>query len=139
MFINPTAETLRDLLRNARTIAVVGLSDREDRDSNRVARYMKLQGYEIIPVNPGAREILGVPSVADLMAITKPVDIVNVFRRSEHVPAIADAAIHIGAKALWTQIGIGDDDAAQRAASAGLVVVMNRCLMVEHRRYILNF
>ncbi len=123
------------LLRTSRTIAVVGLSANPGRDSYSVSRYMQQQGYTIIPVNPTVAEVLGVQSVAELEQIGRPVDIVNVFRRAEHVPAIVEAAIRTGAKAVWTQLGIVHEEAAHRAAEAGLIVVMDRCLLIEHRRF----
>ena len=123
------------LLRTSRTIAVVGLSDNPGRDSYRVSRYMQQQGYTIIPVNPTVEEVLGERSVPDLERIGRPVDIVNIFRRPEHVPAIVEAAIRTGAKAVWTQLGIVHEEAARRAAEAGLTVVMDRCLLIEHRRF----
>ncbi len=122
------------LLRKARTIAVVGLSANPVRDSYRVSRYMQEQGYIIIPVNPTVEEVLGARSVPDLDHIDQPVDIVDVFRRPEHVPAIVEAAIRIGARAVWTQLGIVHEEAARRAVEAGLDVVMDRCLLIEHHR-----
>ncbi len=131
-----TSDTAIDgLLQRARTIAVVGLSANPARDSYRVSRYMQQQGYLIIPVNPTVEEVLGVQSVPDLEQIGRPVDIVNVFRRSEHVPAIVEAAIRTGARAVWTQLGIVHEGAARRAVEAGLDVVMDRCLLIEHRRF----
>ncbi len=126
---------LDQVLRTSRTIAVVGLSANPGRDSYSVSRYMQQQGYTIIPVNPTVAEVLGVQSVAELEQIGRPVDIVNVFRRAEHVPAIVEAAIRTGAKAVWTQLGIVHEEAARRAAEAGLIVVMDRCLLIEHRRF----
>ncbi len=123
------------LLGAARTIAVVGLSANPGRDSYRVSRYMQQQGYAIIPVNPTVEEALGERSVPDLETIGRPVDIVNVFRRPEHVPAIVEAAIRTGARAVWMQLGVIHEAAARRAAEAGLTVVMDRCLLVEHRRF----
>jgi predicted CoA-binding protein len=118
-----------------RRIAVVGLSDKPWRDSYRVAAYMAGHGYEIVAVNPEIEQVFGHPSYPDLESAPKPVELVDVFRRPEHVPAVFDAAIRAGAKAVWTQYGLVDDAGAERARAAGLQVVMNRCLMVEHARH----
>ena len=123
-----------EILRASRTIAVVGLSNKRFRPSHGVAEYMKRAGYRIIPVNPGHREILGEQCYPDLDAVPEPVDIVDIFRRSEYVPDIVDAAIRIGAKAIWMQEGVYHEEAARRAEAAGLVVVMDRCILKDHRR-----
>jgi hypothetical protein len=130
----PDDATLRRILQEARTIAVVGCSPKPERDSHRVARYLLEQGYQMIPVNPGQREILGQKCYPDLQAIPQAVDIVDVFRRSEHIPPIAEAAAAIGARVLWLQLGIRNDSAADKARSQGLTVVQDACIMVEHRR-----
>ncbi|MFB0515990.1 MAG: CoA-binding protein [Candidatus Neomarinimicrobiota bacterium] len=114
------------------TIAVVGLSPREDQASNAVARYLLAQGYRIIPVNPGHNEILGLKSYSSLRDIPEPVEVVDVFRRPEYIVPIAEEAAAIGAKALWLQLGIVNDEAVRVAESAGLLAVQNRCLMTEH-------
>ena len=136
---NPPAETVRNILSAARTIAVVGLSPKPDRDSHRVASYMQRQGYTIIPVNPGHAQILDAPSyrrIADIPAGT-PIDIVDLFRRSEHVaPHVDEAIARGGVKMIWMQMGICDEAAAGRAEAAGILVVMDRCLMVDHARLI---
>jgi predicted CoA-binding protein len=124
------------LLREARTIAVVGLSDNPGRDSHRVACYLKAAGYEIIPVNPGLKEVLGAPAVPDLARIGHPVDIVNVFRRKEFLPAIAAEAVRCGARTLWMQFDTVHDLAVATADVGGMNVVAGRCIMVEHRRLI---
>ncbi len=121
------------ILRNAKTIAVVGLSSNPMRDSYRVSGYMQDAGYRIIPVNPQETEVLGERSYPNLTAIPEPVDIVNVFRRSEFVAGIVDESIAIQAKAIWMQLGIIDEAAAAKAQSAGLSVIMDRCIMIEHR------
>ncbi len=131
-----TDRELQTLLRQARTVAVVGLSDRPDRDSHRIARYLLQAGYTIIPVNPGITTVLGLKAFPNLKSIGKPVDIVDVFRRPQFVPDVVDDAIASGAKALWLQYGVVHDQAAERASVAGLQVVMDRCIMVEHRRLI---
>lgn len=126
---------IRMIFQQARTIAVVGLSDSSHRDSHSVARFMQRQGYRIIPVNPLLRgEVLGETSYAGLRDIPVPVDIVQVFRRSEYLPAIVEDAIAIAAPVLWTQLGVVHEEAAQRAQAAGLTVVMNRCMAVDYRR-----
>ncbi len=126
--------TLRRILRTSRTIAVVGLSADWFRPSYFAAKYMQEHGYRIIPVNPRYREILGERCHATLSTIDVPVDIVDVFRRTEDVLPIAEQAIAIGAKCLWQQIGVKNEQAAALAAAAGLDVVMNRCVKIEHAR-----
>lgn len=132
----PDDATLRGLLRAARTIAVVGLSADWHRPSFFAAKYMQQRGYRIRPVNPryAGAMVLGEPCVASLAEVDGPVDIVDVFRRTEEVGPIADAAIAIGAKVLWQQIGVLNHDAAAKARAAGLATVMNRCVKIEHAR-----
>ena len=129
-------DDLRDLLAGARRVAVVGLSADESRPSFGVARYLQAAGYEIIPVNPKwlGREILGVPVVARLTDIAGGIDIVDAFRRAVDMPRVVDDAIAAGANALWMQLGIVNEAEARRAIDAGLDVVMDRCMMAEHRR-----
>lgn len=115
-----------------KTIAVVGLSPKEERPSNRVARYLMEQGYEIIPVNPGHDEILGQKCYPSLKDIPVSVDVVDVFRNPDAVPPIVDAAIKINAKALWLQDGVIHEEAALKAEKAGLLVVMNDCMLRRH-------
>lgn len=122
------------ILNSSRTIAVVGLSPKPDRPSYVVASYLKEQGYRIIPVNPQEKEILGEPSYPDLGSIPEAVDVVDIFRRSEEVPAIVEEAIKIGAKAVWMQEGVINEEAATRAKEAGLLVVMDKCMRKEHLR-----
>jgi len=126
--------TLRRILRSARTLAVVGLSAEWHRPSFFAAKYMQEHGYRIIPVNPRYAEILGERCHASLETIDVPVDIVDVFRRTEDVLPIARQAIAIGAKCLWQQIGVKNLEAAKLAADAGLDVVMDRCVKIEHAR-----
>ena len=124
------------LLRAARNIAVVGLSSNPFRPSYGVAEYMQAQGYRIIPVNPNETAVLGERAWPSLEAIPlehHPIDIVNVFRRSEYVPGIVESAIRAGAKAIWMQEGIAHEEAAARARAAGLVVVEDRCILLAHR------
>jgi len=122
------------LLRESKTIAVVGLSSSRFRPSFGVSQYMQRAGYRIIPVNPNETEVLGEKSYARLEDIPEPVDLVNIFRRSEFVPPIIESAIAIGAKGIWMQEGVIHEPAAERARSARLLVVMDRCLLKEHRR-----
>lgn len=128
-----TSEEIGRILAESRTIAVVGLSPRPERDSYRVSRYMQSQGYRIIPVNPNYAEVLGERCYPELSAVGEPVDVVNIFRRPEAVPDVVDAAIAAQAKTIWMQEGIVHNAAAEKARRAGLTVVMNRCLLKEHR------
>ena len=118
----------------SRTIAVVGLSPKPDRPSYKVASYLKEQGYKIIPVDPAEQEIVGEPCYPDLGSIPEPVDVVDVFRRPEEVPPIVEEAIRIGAKALWMQEGVINEEAANWAREAGLMVVMDKCMRKEHQK-----
>ena len=127
-------DPVADILRASKTIAVVGLSDDESRPSYEVAAYLQSQGYEIIPVNPRLTEALGAPCYPDLHAVPRPVDVVDVFRRSEHVVPIAQAAVEIGAKTLWLQDGVVNEEAAEIAREAGLAVVMDDCMLRRHAR-----
>lgn len=126
--------TIPELLAASKTIAVVGLSSRRTRPSYGVSEYMQSQGYRIIPVNPNETEVLGEKAYPDLGSVPEKIDIVDIFRRPEHVPAIVEAAIRIGARAVWMQEGIVHEQAAERARAAGLEVVMDRCILKEHRR-----
>lgn len=130
----PNDSVLKEVLLNTKTIAVVGLSDKSFRDSHMVASYMQRAGYRIIPVNPALSKVLGETCYPDLEAMPKQVDMVDVFRRSQFVPPIADQAIAIGAKSLWLQLGVRHDGAAEKARQAGLVVVQDLCLKIEHAR-----
>jgi len=129
-----SSDAVAQILRGVKTIAVVGLSSNPMRPSYGVAEYLKTAGYRIIPVNPNETEVLGEKAYARLEDIPEQVDIVDVFRRAEEVPAVAESAIRIGAKVLWMQLGIENGGAAERARAAGLVVVENACLLVEHKR-----
>ncbi|WP_310613661.1 CoA-binding protein [Limnohabitans sp.] len=131
-----TQATVRQSLANCQTIAVVGLSPKPHRDSFRVAKYMQDHGFRIVPINPNAHEVLGEKAYASLTEAAQHarIDMVNCFRNSEDIPPIAAEAIAIGAKSLWLQLGVVNDAAAQQATDAGLVVVQNLCLMVEHRQ-----
>ncbi|HET7560480.1 MAG TPA: CoA-binding protein [Limnochordia bacterium] len=129
----PTPADFDAIFAQTRTIAVVGLSPDPDRSSHGVASYLQQAGYRIIPVNPNARAVLGERAYPDLRSVPEPVDLVDVFRRSEFVPEIAEETVAISAKALWLQLGVVHEPAARRARAAGLTVVMDRCLAVEHR------
>ena len=132
-FVNPPAEEIRNLLRQARVIAVAGLSDDPARPSHRVAAYLLEAGYRILPVNPRITEALGQRAWPDLESLPEPIDIVCIFRRSEEVPPLVEAAIRIGAGAVWMQDGVVHAQAALQAREAGLVVVMNDCLLRRHQ------
>ena len=127
-------QILRRLFEASTTIAVVGLSNKKHRASYATTRYMQAHGYRIIPVNPKFEEILGERCYPNLRAIPEQVDIVNCFRRSEFIPPIVEEAIEIGARALWMQLGIVNEAAAEQARQAGLAVVMDRCIMIEYNR-----
>ncbi|MFQ5879090.1 MAG: CoA-binding protein [Dehalococcoidia bacterium] len=124
----------KEILEGCHTVAVVGLSSNSHRPSYVVARYLQEQGYRIIPVNPNETKVLGERAYPDLPSVLEPVDVVEIFRRSEHVPPHVEEAIAIGAKAVWMQEGVVHEEAAQRAQGAGLMVVMDRCMFKEHRR-----
>jgi predicted CoA-binding protein len=125
---------LTEILQQFHTIAVVGLSGKRFRPSYGVAEYMQRAGYRIIPVNPQEPEVLGEKSYPDLDSIPDAIEIVDIFRRSEFVPEIVEAAIRKGAKVIWMQEGVIHEDAARRATEAGLTVVMDRCILKDHRR-----
>lgn len=131
---NANSDVVAQILRGSETIAVVGLSSNPMRASHEVAAYLKSAGYRIIPVNPNETEVLGEKAYARLEDVREPVDIVDVFRRAEEVPAVAESAIGIKAKVLWMQLGIENAEAAERARAAGLIVVEDACLLVEHKR-----
>jgi len=133
-FRNPDDEAIRKLLESARRVAVVGLSPKGHRDSNRIAVYLLEHGYEVVPVYPREDEILGQKVYRRVQEIPGRVDLVDVFRRSEELPSVFDDVLTAGARAVWTQLGCIDDEGAHRAQAAGLTVVMNRCVMVEHAR-----
>jgi uncharacterized protein len=128
------SDAITQILRSSKTIAVVGLSNKHIRPSYGVAQYLQSAGYRIVPVNPNETEVLGEKCYARLQDAPVPVDIVDVFRRSEFVPEIADAAIEIGARCIWMQEGVVHPEAADRARRAGILVVMNLCILKEHVR-----
>jgi len=127
-------ETIKRILDECRTIAVVGLSSKSTRPSHGVAAYMQRAGYRVTPVNPNENEVLGEKSYASLAEVPGRIDLVDVFRRSEEAGAAVDEAIAIGARAVWLQEGVIDHAAAQRAVDAGLLVVMDHCWLKEHAR-----
>ncbi len=127
-------DVIKDIVKNSKNIAVVGLSDKPDRASYSVASYLKSKGYTIIPVNPTKTEILDEKCYPDLKSIAGDIDVVNVFRRSDAVMPIVEEAIEVGAKAVWMQEGVVNEQAARKAEEAGLKVVMDRCLLKEHVR-----
>jgi len=126
-------DPIADLLRTSHTIAVVGLSDNPMRPSHGVSAYMQSQGYKIIPVNPQVDEVLGEKAYASLLEIPQAIDIVDIFRRSEFVPEIVDQAIQRKARAIWMQEGVVHEQAAEKARKAGLLVIMDSCILKEHR------
>lgn len=133
MFSNPDDGKVKELLEKSRTIAVVGLSAKPDRDSFKVAKYMQEHGYRIIPVNPALKgDVLGEKPYSSLSEIPHKVDIVNVFRRSEDVPTVVQEAVPLKPAAIWMQLGIASDAAAEQAETEGITVVMDRCIKIDH-------
>ena len=134
MFENPPDSSIRDLLTRQLRIAVVGCSPNPERDSHRIARLLIAKGHTVVPVNPGAGEILGRTCYPSLRAIPGQIDMVDIFRRSDEVGHIVDDAIAIGARVIWMQLGVIDEAAAARAQGAQLTVIMDRCPAIEYRR-----
>jgi predicted CoA-binding protein len=138
--MSTTAETrasaaeIAEILDNYRVVAVVGLSADPERPSHQVAHYLQAHGYRIVPVNPGCQVILGEKCYATLRDIPFPVEVVDIFRKVEAIPGIVDEAIAVGAKVVWMQEGLEEPDSAQKAKQAGLNVVMDRCMKIEHRQ-----
>jgi uncharacterized protein len=132
--INPAADPILEILEQFKTIAVVGLSSNPSRASYEVTEYMQSVGYKIIPVNPNETEVLGEKSYARLEDVPEKIEIVDVFRRAEDVPPVVESAILVGARVVWMQLGIENAEAAERARAAGLIVVEDACVLVEHRR-----
>ena len=133
-----SAAEITEILRNYRVVAVVGLSNNPNRPSYQVAQYLQEHGFRIVPVNPGCQEILGERCYAGLRDIPFPVEIVDIFRKVEAIPTIVDEAIAVGAKVVWMQQGLEEPHAARRAKQAGLRVVMDRCLKIEHSQRLLK-
>jgi predicted CoA-binding protein len=131
---NDPVQTELEILRNSRVLAVVGLSSNPRRASHGVSRFLQRAGYRIIPVNPNETEVLGEKAWPSLDAVPEPVDCVVIFRRPEHVPEVVEQAIGKGARAIWMQQGISHPEAAARARKAGLLVVEDACMMIEHLR-----
>jgi predicted CoA-binding protein len=131
--MNPTDDELEQILINAKTIAMVGASENPEKPSHRIFKELLAAGYHVIPVNPRETSVLGEKAVASLAEIVEPVDIVDVFRRAEDTPPIADEAAAIGAKVLWLQAGISNDETAARAKAHGMTIVMDKCIGVAHR------
>ncbi len=125
-------EEIKAILQDCKVVAVVGLSPKPERPSFRVAHYLKEHGYRIVPVNPGQKEILGEKCYPNLKEIPFPIEVVDIFRNVEAIPAIVDEAITIGAKVVWMQQGLVEHASAQKAKEAGLQVVMDRCMKVDH-------
>lgn len=123
-----------DFYKNIKTIAVVGLSDDPERPSYRVAKYLMEKGFKIIPVNPNIKDFMGIKSYRTLLDVKEKIDVVDIFRRSEFIEPIVNDAIKIGAKSIWMQEGIKNDAAAKKAMDAGLIVVMDMCMMKEHKK-----
>jgi len=134
--INPPDDVLRSILTESKTIAIVGASSNPEKPSHGVMKHLLDSGYRVIPVNPKETEILGQKAVASLADIDEPIDIVDVFRKSEDTPGIADEAVAAGARVLWLQLGVENDEAARRAGHAGLAVIMNKCIKATHRALI---
>lgn len=129
-------ERIADLLKNSKTIAVVGLTDSPIRPSYGVSSYMQSQGYRIIPVNPKVRDSLGEKAYASLLEVPEKIDIVNIFRRPDAVPEVVEQAIQLNVPAIWMQEGVVHEAAAEKARKAGIFVVMDRCILKEHVRYV---
>jgi predicted CoA-binding protein len=132
--VKPAVDPILEILKTYKTIAVVGLSSNPARPSYGVTEYMQSARYKIIPVNPNETEVLGEESYPRLEDVPEKIEIVDVFRRAEDVPPVAESAIKIGARVLWMQLGIANEEAAERARAAGLIVVEDACILVEHRR-----
>jgi uncharacterized protein len=132
--LNAGSEEIADILKAYHTVAVVGLSPKPDRASHQVARYLQEHGYRIVPVRPGCKEILGETCYDSLKDIPFPVEVVDIFRNVEAIPGIVEEAIEAGAKVVWMQLGLAEPDSAKKARDAGLQVVMDRCMKIEHGR-----
>jgi predicted CoA-binding protein len=129
-----SADPILEILKNYKNIAVVGLSSNRTRPSHGVAQYIKSAGYRIVPVNPNEKEVLGEKSYARLEDVPEMIEIVDIFRRAEEVPAVVESAIRVGAKVVWMQLGIENAGAAEKARAAGLIVVEDACIYVEHKK-----
>lgn len=134
MFLNPTDEQIKQLLQDAKTIAVVGLSDKPERDSHMVAKYLQDAGYRIIPVNPKLDTVLGEKAYKKVSDIPEKIDIVNVFRRSVDTPPVVEDALSKKPSAIWLQLGISNDQAAEIAQRNNITMIMNKCIKIEHAK-----
>ncbi len=132
--LNAGTEEIVSILKQYQTVAVVGLSEDPGRASHQVAAYLQSRGYRIIPVNPQCREVLGEKCYASLKDIPEPVEVVDIFRKVEAIPGVVEEAIAVGAKVIWMQLGLESSEAAVKARAAGLQVVMNRCMKIEHAK-----
>jgi uncharacterized protein len=132
--ISPSPEKIRQILQNAKNIAVVGLSPNEERPSNRVAKYLMKQGYRVIPVNPGQKEILGEKCYSSIMDIPNDVDVADLFLSNERIPDAVDQATKKGIKVIWMQLGVFHREACEKAVKAGVTVVTDRCMKIEHEK-----
>ena len=132
---NPVEDEIREILEGSKTIAIVGLSDKPDRDSNRVAKYLMEHGYKIIPVNPAKSEILGEKCYPDLQSIPDKIDIVDIFRKVDAIPSIVDEAIKINPKTIWLQLGLAHHESAEKVRNAGIKIVQSKCTKIEHNRF----
>lgn len=133
---DPSSDEIKKILEETKRIAIVGLSPKKERDSNKVANYLKKHGYEIIPVNPGQKEILGEKCYRSLEDIPFEVDMVDLFVRAERIPPVVDQAIEKEVKVIWMQLGIVHEGAAEKAVQKGIKVVMDRCVKMEHEKLI---
>jgi predicted CoA-binding protein len=127
-----TSDEIKDILTNVKTIAIVGISPKNERDSNKVARYLQQEGYKIIPVNPNYKEVIGLKSYSSISKVTEEIDVVDIFRKPSVITEIVESAIRMDVKVIWMQEGIVNNEAAEKAKNAGLKVVMNKCMMKEH-------
>lgn len=137
-FVTPGGDPITEILNKCKTIAVAGLSSNPMRPSHEVSQYMQSAGYRIIPVNPNETEVLGEKSYARLEDVPEKIDVVNIFRRPEEVPPVVESAIRVGAKAVWMQLGIENEEAAEKARAAGLAVVEDACILIEHRKRVIR-
>ena len=135
-FANPPPEAIRDLLKRTRHIALVGFSPNPGRPSHNIGRMMQRFGFRVTPVRPGISEGLGEKAYPDLASVPDPIDLVDVFRASQHVAAIIDECIRLGLKAVWLQDGVIDEEAAERAVAAGMTVIMDRCILRDYTRLV---
>ena len=131
---NVTEQEVAEILRQAKTVAVVGVSHKEARDSHKVAKYLQEHGYQVIPVNPKYKEVIGETCYPDLKAVPQHIDVVDIFRNIDAIPGIVDEAIAVKAGTVWMQLGLAHNEAAEKARCAGVSVVMNKCMKIEHQR-----